>query len=344
MTAGPKLSGWGAELLEDPAPFADLVRGDPGWRALLSGQPSKAKAAPGSPLERRIRSERAAVLEQLGRLVAEAQGRYLRRRAELTDGLSEPAQALLRRSEAFETAAGPSGVKLEGPAGWLAAGAPGEPPCAVKDPELSLCGVEGPAVTEPVMTEAGGDLWDPARWLAAAVLEAPKAKTASAASFGDFERLLTAELPPPLAEEDDVLDAAEALRSRWAAAAKGQPGEKAARALGLLDGPADALLRRAAEARLERGAPGDCATALTFVQRSRDHLRPDTPSAKNPPRMFALLARAALCAGRSAEAIGAARALSASFEEAKPAEDLIRRGAVAEIIRRGATGEQKTNH
>ena len=154
VTAGPKLSGWGAELLEDPAPFADLVRGDPGWRALLSGQPSKAKAAPGSPLERRIRSERAAVLEQLGRLVAEAQGRYLRRRAELTDGLSEPAQALLRRSEAFETAAGPSGVKLEGPAGWLAAGAPGEPPCAVKDPELSLCGVEGPAVTEPVMTPA----------------------------------------------------------------------------------------------------------------------------------------------------------------------------------------------
>ncbi len=373
-----------ALLRDPSAATEVVKRAPAGWRALFEGDLGAAAAAfeaAGDPASRlgaaRAWIERAELAEELGRLVAEAQVAYLGLRRELLGELPEAAAAAERRSLSVAT-----GVDLDRFGRALVGGT--SPPRGSSSAERLAGGEEVASATtaaswlaEPtarVAIEGGAELtlFDPLRWWAlGAGLRLRAARLASGpdpASLAVRAAACRGRTDGPCAErstDDDTpedrwwaallggpaptlggslagAEAAEASRVALAAALGG-PNGRMGRAAGLPDVIADGALRAAARANLAE--PGrDCAEALEWLRRSRDLRTPDTIGRRNRPGLFASVARAALCAGRDAEATGAARTVAAAYPEAQPASAVVGRVAVARIMRRGAMGEQKTNH
>ena len=199
---------------------------------------------------------------------------------------------------------------------------------ACRDRELKACRALAETVSNPNDLRAGGPLWwgllfgSPKRSLRA--FESPKSRATAMDSFAE------------------ALEMAEGWRLAAEARMTGLAAQPA-RVAGLPHILGDGELRAAASVRLRAGSGVRCSEALDLLQRSRDPRQPDRISTRNRPHLFAALARAAMCAGRYSEAVGAARTLAQVFAEAGPAARLVDRVAAAEILRRGATGEQKTN-
>lgn len=305
-----ELSGWIARLSSDRSGAEAALEAEPdAWRAYLSGALSAPALDAASPaLRSRARRERGAMLEGLGKMVAEVQLAYLDARDQLEASNEGGARARALSEAVLEGRLTPTSTV-------------GAPPVAGR------------------VAEQRGELYDPNWWLGRAKALAPSAPEPDAdgwaAQLGT--RPASAE---PLASTEAV--AAEARRHVDEASRAPAELARPLAALGYPEGAGDRVLVDAARARLERREPGDCADALALLERAIDHRQPDRVGPRNRPGTFVELARAASCAGRHTAALGAIRALDTSTQETAPVAELLQRMAAAAVMLRGRSGDLDT--
>ncbi|MEO1335073.1 MAG: hypothetical protein AAFV29_05500, partial [Myxococcota bacterium] len=119
--------------------------------------------------------------------------------------------------------------------------------------------------------------------------------------------------------------------------ADGRPGHALVDELGIGDAIADGILRRTAESAL---ADGRCDDALALLRSTVDPAATDRITFKNDPGFLVQLATAAVCMQRLPEAIGALRAVRASYKEAQGTLTAVEQLAVARLMG-GVGGVQK---